>query len=339
LKKDPFLSALACQNSGRKPVWIMRQAGRFLPEYRAIREKHTLSEMFFDPELVVKTTLLPIDIISTDAAILFSDILIVAKALGLDLTFEEGRGPVVTPLIRRDEDITSLKSIDVRESLAFTAKSVRELKKQLKVPLIGFCGGPFTVASYLLEEKHTHDLHATKKWLYQNPKSLHLLLQKITDVSISYIEMLIESGIDAVQIFDSFAHVLSSPLLKEFALSYVNQIAAFVKKKNLPVIVFMRGACLFAEELIELKPTAISFDWQKKISELRKVVPSAIALQGNFDPHLLFSSKETIRKTVLETLASMKNDTGYIVNLGHGILPQTEVEKARYFVELINEHS
>lgn len=332
--RELLLKALVCENKGRKPVWIMRQAGRFLPEYRALREKHTLSEMFFDRDLIVKTTLLPIEAIDPDAAILFSDILIVAKMLGLHLTFEEGRGPVVSPLLRTKEDVIKLKNIPC---LDFIGDAVSDLRCKLTVPLIGFCGGPFTVASYLIEEKHSHDLPLTKKWMYRDPKSFHLLLEKITEATLSYLAMLIEKGVQAVQIFESFAHVLSKTHLWEFSFPYMKRIAEFVKKKNLSVILFMRNSCLFAEDLASLSPDAISFDWQKPLFEMRRVLPRHIAIQGNFDPHLLFASQDTIRKTVREALQPMDQDPGYIVNLGHGILPETPVENVKCFIQTIRE--
>lgn len=337
MKKDLFLNALACQNRGRKPVWIMRQAGRFLPEYRALREKHSLTEMFFTPELMVEATLLPMKVIQPDAAILFSDILMVAKALGLELTFLDKVGPVVRPLVKTKEDVLALTERNIYECLGFVAKAIKELKNILPTPLIGFCGAPFTVASYLIEENHAEGLHHTKKWLYQNPESFQLLLEKITRVSISYIEMQMEAGVEAVQIFDSFAHVLSKPLLKVFSFPYLQKIINAVKARGIPVIVFMRGSCLRAEELAALSPSGISFDWQEPLTHLRKKVPSQIAMQGNFDPHLLFASHEVIRKTVKETLQEMNHDPGYIVNLGHGILPETEVEKVQTFIGAVKD--
>ncbi len=304
----------------------MRQAGRALPEYQAIRKKYSLSEMFVNPELIAKTTLLPIDVLGVDAAILFSDIMVIALALGFDLTFVEGKGPLLSPLLQTDVDIEKIEIKGVREALGFVASGIKLLKPALKVPLIGFCGAPFTVANYLMED--------AKKWLYQSPESFHLLLDKITKATLSYIEMQIEEGIEVFQVFESFGHVLSHSSLMSFSFPYLKRIISFVQSKGIPIILFMKGSSLFPKELAALSPDAISFDWHRDLYSLRKEVPSSIAIQGNFDPHLLLASKERIKDEVLKAKKEMQGEKGYIVNLGHGILPYTEVDKARFFIEL-----
>ncbi len=333
-----FINALASQNKARKPVWIMRQAGRFLPEYRRIKEKHSLMEMFSHPELIHEITTLPVEILKTDAAILFSDITILAKAFGRDLSFKDGIGPVISPRIQSKEDILSLKVRPVQDALRFLFQAIKSLKKGLKIPLIGFCGAPFTFASYLIEERHSQELHLTKRWLYQDAKSFLLLLEKITNATLSYLSLQIEAGVHAIQIFDSFAHVLTKPLWKLFCFPFLKRLVGLLKKKQIPVIIFMRGSCLYAEELSHLEPNAISFDWQQPLAELRKRVPYQIALQGNFDPHLLLAPKKTIQKCVKETLQKMHKEAGYIVNLGHGILPETEVDKAKCFIQTVHDY-
>ncbi len=323
---DLLLHALKSKNTSRKPVWLMRQAGRSLPEYQTIRKKFSLSEMFVNPELIAKTTLLPIDILGVDAAILFSDIMVIAKVLGFDLTFVEGKGPVLSPLLQTDVDIEKIEIKEVREALGFVADGIKLLKPKLKVPLIGFCGAPFTVANYLMED--------AKRWLYQRPESFHLLLEKITIATLSYIEMQIEEGVQAFQIFESFGHVLSHSALMSFSFPYLKRIIAFVQSKGIPVILFMKGSSLFPKELAALSPDAISFDWHKDLYSLRREVPATIAIQGNFDPHLLLAPKERIKLEVLKAKKEMHIDKGYIVNLGHGILPSTAVDNARFFIEL-----
>lgn len=297
-----------------------------MPEYQAIRKKYSLSEMFINPELIAKTTLLPLEALGVDAAILFSDIMVIALALGFDLTFLEGKGPVLSPLLQTDDDVEKIEIKEVRESLGFVAKGINLIKPQLQVPLIGFCGAPFTVANYLMED--------AKKWLYQSPNSFHLLLDKITQATLNYIEMQIEEGIEAFQVFESFGHVLSRNALISFSFPYLKRIISFVQSKGLSLILFMKGSSLFPKELAALSPDAISFDWHKDLSELRKEVPTSIAIQGNFDPHLLLAPKERIQREVEKTQKEMQEDMGYIVNLGHGILPYTDVDKAKFFVEL-----
>ncbi len=328
-KNSKVLEALLSKNQGRPPVWLMRQAGRYLPEYRALREKYTLRDLFFTPELAARITLLPVDLIGVDAAILFSDITVIALALGLKLAFQEG--PQIEPLVT-SETVTGLRVGDVRHILRPIQEAIRITKPQLRVPLIGFCGGPFTVASYLLEKHSGSDLPLTKKWLYQNPKTFEQLLEKITQSSIEYLKMQVDAGVDAIQIFDSWAHVLSQHHFQKFCVPYLKRLAEAV---SVPVILFMRGACLRVEELASLKPSCISFDWQTPLSLLRAQIPQGIALQGNLDPDLLYAPLPVIRQGVEELLNSMDGDPGFIVNLGHGVKPDVPVNAVRCLVEAV----
>jgi len=334
---DLFLQALAGQNKGRTPVWIMRQAGRYLPSYQALRAKYPLKELFFTPQLAVEVTLLPINELAPDAAILFSDILVIAKAFGFQLDFADGVGPIVHPILRTEQDIEEMQQREIAESLSFVRETIQLLRPSLSLPLIGFCGGPLTVASYLIEEKPHAKLHQTKRWLYQNPRSFHILLEKLTQASIAYLDMQIEAGVQAIQIFESFAHLLSEEQLRETSFPYVQRLVEAVQKKGIPAIVFFRGSCLFAQDLVQMKPNAISFDWQKSIEEMRKSVPREIAIQGGFDPHILYAPKEVIAQTVRKTLQSMHQKPGYIASLGHGALPDMDVEAVRTFIETVRE--
>lgn len=317
-----LLNALKCKNFDRPPVWLMRQAGRILPSYRALREKYTLDELFQNSHLAAEVTALPLETLGVDAAILFTDIMVVAKLFGLKLQFVEKIGPVIEPLLSHPEEIKKLKSEGeltvVKETIAF-------LKPTLKVPLIGFCGGPFTVASYLI--KH-------EKWYLSDPKTFHLLLDKITFASIDYLKMQIQAGVDALQIFDSWANALTKEEFLEFSLPYLKKIVDAVKS-FVPVIVFCRGSSLWADELCTLGSQAISFDWHQEMQELRQKVPSSIAVQGNLDPEILKGPKSLIEASVKKLLGSMKNDRGFIVNLGHGVLPDTPLENVQLFVDLV----
>ncbi len=334
-----FLDALACKNHSRPPVWLMRQAGRYLPQYAQLRKKYSLWQMFHEPELSYQITRMPIDILGVDASILFSDILVIVEALGLQLAFPEGIGPVVTPNLQKLEDVDNLPLLSVEETLGYVKKSIELFKKNSSTPLLGFCGGPFTVASYMIDRGERGNLSKTKQWLYRHPQNFHTLLKKITKATIAYLQMQIDAGVNAIQIFDSWANVLPHPYLVEFSLSYLEEIISSVKKRNIPVIIFCRGASHFPDVLAPLKPNAISFDWHREMVHLRKHVPATIAVQGNLDPDILKTTPEIIRSCTLNILDSMKEDPGFIFNLGHGVLPQTPVENVRCMVDTVKSYS
>jgi uroporphyrinogen decarboxylase len=324
-----FLDALHCENKGMPPVWMMRQAGRYLPEYRKLRETYSLKELFFTPELAAQVTRLPIDLIGFDAAILFSDITVTALSLGLSLDFKEG--PLIEPFVN-PENHASLSRIDPQEVLSPIRQTIEILKQDLTVPLIGFCGGAFTVASYLIEKHNGQELPLTKKWLYRDPQSFQKLLDQITTVSIDYLQMQEKAGVDAIQIFDSWAHVLSQEHFQQFVLPSLKRLLESVR---VPVILFMRGSCLRLNELASLKPSGISFDWQSELSEMRRKIPQNIAVQGNLDPDLLYAPLSEIRRTTKRLMESMKGDPGFIVNLGHGVKPDMPVAAVRCLVDAV----
>jgi uroporphyrinogen decarboxylase len=297
-----LLEALKSQNKSRPPVWLMRQAGRYMPSYRKLRAKYSLRELFFTPELAAEVTLLPIKEIGVDAAILFSDITVVALPLGFSLDFAEG--PVIKGSFQK-QGIDTLQPI---------ADAIRLIKSELKVPLIGFCGGPYTVASYI----------------NQDPA----LLNPITDVTIEYIQMQEKAGVDAIQIFDSWADELSEDEFQRFCVPYLTRL---IQATNVPVILFMRGASRRVKDLVKMSPDAISFDWEKPLSELRKQVPMAI--QGNLNPDLLYQPLSVIKQKTEELLHSMQGDPGFIVNLGHGIKPDMTVDAVRCLVDTVKNSS
>jgi len=323
---DLFLRALRGETVERFPVWLMRQAGRYLPEYRELRKKHSLIEMFTSEELIEKVTLMPLMRIDFDAAILFSDITIVALALGLDLNFKEGIGPVITPQVQKD---TPLKHDP--DALLFVGRAIESMKKKLDVPLIGFCGAPYTVSCYLTETKPSN---VSKKWIYQEPKAFHALLRKVTDITKAYLDLQIRSGVDAIQIFDSWAYILPKELYKTFSSPYNQELIDFVKSRGIPVISFARGSTLYANEIIASGPTAISFDWHESLSVIRKKVPENITIQGNFDPDLLYAPVEEIQREVKETLSKLEK-RGHIINLGHGLKPDMDPDHVKCFVDAV----
>lgn len=335
---DLLLKALQCQNSARPPIWIMRQAGRYLPAYRAIREKYTFLEMVHNPELAAEITLLPIHTFGMDAAILFSDILVVAEALGVGLHFKDSVGPVIERPLQSAQQVAALPVIDTRESFRYIEQAIKQTLQELKVPLIGFCGGPFTVASYMIEGGSSKDLSKTKKWMMREPESFHKLLSLITECSVDYLKLQIRAGVQAVQIFDSWANFLGHQQFKEFCLEYLQKIIQSLRKSHqIPVILFCRGSSVFAKDLAGLQPEAVSVDWNADLAQIRSQIPGKVALQGNLDPDVLYAPLPVIRKETERLLHSMKGDPGYIFNLGHGIKPDMTPDAVKTLVETVKD--
>lgn len=332
-----FLKALNCTNDARPPIWIMRQAGRYMPQYRAIREKFSFLDMCHTPELAAAITKMPIDAFGFDAAILFSDILVIPEALNVGLRFEDGVGPIIERPLQSESDISSLPSPNIQESLGYVGKAINILKSQLKVPLIGFAGAPFTVASYMIEGGSSRDLKKTKKWMLRNPNSFHSLLEKIANSTIAYLKMQAASGVNAIQLFDSWANFLAHAQFQEFSLFYMKKIADEIRKLNLPIILFCRGSSVFAEQLATISPAGIGLDWQADMALLRKKIPQKVALQGNLDPDILYGDQTTVRREATKILMGMKNERGFIFNLGHGIHPDTPVDSVKTLVASVKE--
>jgi uroporphyrinogen decarboxylase len=330
--KSLFLDALSGCNQGRPPVWLMRQAGRYMPAYLALRQKYSLSQMFHLPDLAAKITCMPLDALGVDAAILFSDILVVAEMFGFQVEFPEKGGPFIQAELIPE---LSLHRRPAKEALSYVGQTIQQVKAQISVPLIGFCGGPFTVATYLLDRGAKGEFKRTLEWAYSHPHSLHKLLNELTEASIDYLRLQIEAGVQAVQIFDSWAGMLCYSQFHAFSLNYLKKIIDALRETEIPIIVFCRGSSLHASELADLRPAAISFDAQKELADLRKIVPKSIAVQGNLDPHLLKAPKKEIESSVKKLLESMSSDPGFIVNLGHGVLPDTPLENVQFFVDLV----
>ncbi len=320
--QNRFLAALKNQNRGRPPVWLMRQAGRYLPEYRALREKYSLRDLFFTPELAADVTLMPVERFGVDAAILFSDITAIAPALGLKLSFDEG--PVVDPWITPGKqlriDATQLEPI---------YETVRLVKQKTAVPLIGFCGGPFTVASYLIE-RHDGRFESVKRWLKEG--DLQPLIDLLTDVSISYLRGQIAAGADAIQIFDSWANTLVGDEFHRYSLDPIRKIVEAVDR---PVIVFMRGSAKLAALIETTGAAAISVDWDKPLPLVRQEVRSV--LQGNLDPDYLFQSPAEVSLATRRLLEEMRGDPGFIVNLGHGVKVGTPIESVAAMIDTVKQ--
>lgn len=327
-----FLQALKCKNTGRPPIWLMRQAGRYMPEYRALRAKYSFLEMCHQPELAAQTTLLPIQVFGMDAAILFSDILVIAEALGVGLRFEEHAGPIIERPLTNDQDVANLVEPKISESLKYVADAIRFVKPQLNIPLIGFCGAPFTLASYMIEGKSSRDFKKTKQWMLRNPQGFHKLLELITKCLIQYLKMQIAAGVDAIQIFDSWAHVLAGQQFREFSLLYSQKI---IQALNFPILLFCRGSSIFGEQMAKVRPAGISLDWQCDIGAMRRNIPSHIALQGNLDPDILYAPHQVIIKEAEHILNQMKGDKGFIFNLGHGMHPDIPVDAVKTLIDYV----
>lgn len=332
---DLLLKSLRCCNYERAPIWIMRQAGRYMPEYRALRKQYSFLEMCHQPELIAEITQLPLRVFEMDAAILFSDILVIPEALGVGVRFEDGIGPIIERPLQSEKDIDALPSPNISEALHYVEKGIKLLRPQLKVPLIGFCGAPFTVASYMIEGGSSRDLRKTKQWMLRHPDSFHRLLSKIADCSIAYLKMQIGAGVQVIQIFDSWAHVLGHTQFQEFSLAYFDKILGAIKATDVPVILFCRGSSVFAQQLAQIQPAAVGLDWNSDIVHMRQSIPSTVALQGNLDPDILYADHAVIRKEARRILNGMKGDPAFIFNLGHGIHPDIPTDAVKVLVECV----
>lgn len=337
IKDSLLLKALRGVNLERPPIWFMRQAGRYQTSYQVLRKNHTLVEMFHEEELITRVTLLPVEELGVDAAILFSDILLPLEALGFSVTYEGG--PQVTPKHFQVESLRLPLFEELQLQFSFITHAIGYLKKTLKVPLIGFCGAPFTIASYLLEKDHHHLLKNTKRWLYQETEAFHKLLSILADLVIDYATLQIKAGVDVIQIFDSWAGVLDEEAFKQCSSFYLKKIIGAIQAQGVPVIVFCRGSCLFVEELVELAPTAISFDWHKPLEKLKNKVPSSIALQGNLDPDILKAPFPVIEAKLHRILRSMQGESRFIMNLGHGVTPDISEYAVKYAVDYVKTFS
>jgi len=317
----------------------MRQAGRYLPEYRAIREKTDFLTLCKTPELAAEVTIQPVDIIGVDAAILFSDILVIPEAMGMNLEIVESKGPTFDDPIRSFDDLSRLETDGMVGRLKYVFDAIKLTKQKLagRVPLIGFSGAPWTLAVYMVEGKGTKSFEQIKSFIYNEPRAAHVLLEKLSDAVIEYLNEKIRSGCDAVQIFDTWAGVLSPSDLDEFSLRYISYICDRLETNGAPVIVFPKGVN-DTSKLARLKCDVIGIDWTRNIADAKSEAGGK-AIQGNLDPCVLFGPKEKIRLETERILKGYGSGKGHIFNLGHGILPQTSPENAKYLVDCVKELS
>ena len=346
LKNDRFLRALLKQPVDVTPIWMMRQAGRYLPEYRASRAKAgDFMGLCMNPEMACEVTLQPLERYPLDAAILFSDILTIPDAMGLGLYFETGEGPRFKKIVDTPEAIDALPIPDPVADLGYVMDAVSTIRRELngRVPLIGFAGSPWTLATYMVEGGSSKDFRKSKAFMYDQPEAMHRLLDKLAQSVTSYLNQQILSGAQAVQIFDSWGGSLSSAAYQEFSLAYMKKIVDGLIRENegrrVPVILFTKGGGLWLESMAETGVEALGLDWTCDIGSARARVGDKVALQGNMDPSALYASPAAIRKEVERILASYGHGPGHVFNLGHGITPEVKPENAGAFIEAVHELS
>ncbi|MDE0950470.1 MAG: uroporphyrinogen decarboxylase [Halioglobus sp.] len=346
LKNDRFLRALMRQSVDRTPVWMMRQAGRYLPEYRATREQAgSFLDLCKNEELACEVTLQPLRRYPMDAAILFSDILTVPDALGLGLYFEEGEGPRFRKTVRSEADLAALNTIKADDDLAYVMRAVSTIRRELNgsVPLIGFSGSPWTLATYMVEGGSSKDFAHIKTMAYDQPQLMHQLLTVLADAVADYLTAQVHAGAQALQIFDTWGGSLSAAGYQEFSLDYMRRIISRLPReadgREVPVIVFTKGGGQWLNTIASCGAQAVGIDWTTDIGGARQKIGDRVALQGNMDPSMLFASPERIRSEVGTILASYGHGSGHVFNLGHGITPGVNPDHVTAFVDAVQELS
>ncbi len=336
-----LIKALRRQPTGFTPIWIMRQAGRYLPSYRAVREKYSFHEMVYTPEVAAEVTLQPVEQIGVDAAILFSDILVIPEALGMRLQFVEGKGPVFEEPIRRPEQVDILPFSQAAERLHPVYDAVRIIRSELggRAPLIGFAGAPWTLAAYMIEGQGSKEFRHARAFLYAEPVVMHRLLQGLTEAIVDYLRRQVEAGAQALQIFDSWAGYLTPEQFRMFALPYLRKIVEALSDLPVPIIVFARGAAHALAELSRIGADALSIDWQTDLQWAKTVTGGRVALQGNLDPIALYAPKDVLKREVERVLQKYGTAPGHVFNLGHGILPDAPVDHVKALVDFVHELS
>jgi uroporphyrinogen decarboxylase len=335
LKNDLLLRTLRGETTERVPVWMMRQAGRYLPEYMQLREKYGFFERVQTPELAAAITIQPVDIIGVDAAILFSDILVVPQAMGLEVQLIESKGPILPDPIKTKNDLKRIHIPDVGATLQYVFDAIKLTKQELnnRAPLIGFAGAPWTILCYMVQGKGSKTFDEAKAFCYTQPELAHQLLQMITDTTIAYLKAQVKAGVDTIQIFDSWGGLLSKDDFENISLKYIRQIVDALKDETL-VIIFAKGAWHSLESMAATGAHGLGIDWCIEPEVARKFAGNNIILQGNFDPAKLLSPIPVITKEVKQMLKGFGKGN-YIANLGHGILPNVPVDHAKAFVETV----
>ncbi|MDE1825264.1 MAG: uroporphyrinogen decarboxylase [Candidatus Micrarchaeota archaeon] len=336
IRNDILLKACRQEPTEHTPIWIMRQAGRYLPEYREIRKEKSLMEIFNDPDLASEIVCMPVERFGFDAAILFADIMLPLKSIGMDFEIRDEVGPVIKDPVRSPQSVEKLSCHEVRGDVPFVFELIRKAKRRLDVPLIGFSGAPFTLASYLIEGKASKDFVATKAFMRRYPQAWHTLMRKLTELTVSYLAEQISEGVDVIQLFDSWVGILGRDEYDEFVLRYSQMILGSVKKKGIPSIHFGTNTSHLLESMKEAGGDVIGIDWRINIDEAWKRLGNNIGIQGNLDPKALLSS-QSLKAMSLDVLKKA-NRIGHIFNLGHGILPNTPVENVAELVNVVHSY-
>ncbi|MBI5372414.1 MAG: uroporphyrinogen decarboxylase [Sphingobacteriales bacterium] len=339
LKNDLLLKALRGETVERPPVWMMRQAGRYLPDYIRLREQYDFFTRCQTPELATAITLQPVDQVGVDAAIIFSDILVIPQAMGMEVQMEEGKGPLLPKTIRTQADIDALISTGVEESLKYVCDAITMTQKELngRVPLIGFAGAPWTILCYMVEGRGSKTWDKAKQFAYTEPALTQQLLDKITQITIGYLKAQVKAGADTVQVFDSWAGSLSPADFRKFAQPYLFRIAEALQPE-VPVILFPKGSWYALKDISESAAAGVGIDWCISPRVARELTGNKITIQGNFDPAKLLAPIPEIKRSVKEMIDEF-GPQRYIANLGHGITPNVPVDNARAFVDAVKEYS
>lgn len=349
IENDLILRAANCETIDRAPVWMMRQAGRYLPEYMAIRKEMSFLELCKNPVKAAEVSIQPLDIVGVDAIIMFSDILIPLEPMGAPVSFDTGSPKFLEP-IRTHEQVEKMIIPDLAQTCHFVYETIHEIKKQItreengtsiqRVPVLGFAGAPWTLASYLIEGGGSKNFENIKGMMYREPKTMHLLLEKLSETIAQYLILKLENGADMLQLFDTWASVLSQSDYQEFALPYQQKIISKIKAKypDTKITLYVNGVTNILDYMLDSGANILSVDWACNLKEIKDYVASVdgnIAIQGNFDPCHLLGPRDFVEQKTKEMLSSIDFNKGYIANLGHGILPMVPVENAKTFVETV----
>jgi uroporphyrinogen decarboxylase len=341
-QESRYIKATQCKEVDHFPIWLMRQAGRYMKIYRDLREKHTMMEALTTPELACEITMQPVKAFGVDAAIIFSDILILPHGLNLGLDFVEGSGPTIAKPINTQADVDNLDVSLIPGNVEYLMEAIRLTKKELaatKTPLIGFAGSPFTVASYIVGEGKKHDFNKFFQIAFSNLPMIHSLLDKLTEATILYLNAQIKAGVDSIQIFDSWSVALSKFFFQELSAQYIKRvIQGLDNPRKIPITVYGTNYATYYPLVENIGANVISIDSHVDILDARKAVPSHLALQGNLDPYILLGSKDLVKQETLRILDSMKGQKGFIFNLGHGIIHTVPEENVKCVIDLVKNY-
>jgi len=334
-----FIRACRREPVDATPIWFMRQAGRFLPEYRKIREKHEVLAICKDPELCAKVTAMPVEVLGVDAAIMFADIMLPLEGMGVNLRIEEQIGPIIKKPIIDRRSAEALRSVDPASDVPYVLDAIRLVKKLLdeRAPLIGFCGAPFTLASYMIEGRPTRDFVKVKSLMYRDPKAWQVLMEKLADSMVAYLQAQIDAGVDAVQVFDSWVGCLSPQDYRNYVLPYTQRIFKNLETSGVPRIHFGTGASYLLEEMKLAGGDVFSVDWRIPIDAAWRRLGYDVAVQGNLDPAAVLADIGLLKSFAADILSRVKGRRGHVFNLGHGMLPEASVETVAELVKYVHE--